>query len=91
MEVIQNIQPPNMRKQLHHFIGLINYYQDMWWHHSEMLAPLMQLTSTNVPFKWTKIEQNAFEAMKRIISWDVYLAYPDFNQYFDINTDASKI
>ena len=29
--------------------------------------------------------------MKKIISWDVYLAYPDFNQYFDVHTDASNV
>ena len=63
----------------------------MWWHHSEMLAPLTLLISITVPFKWTEIEQKAFEVMKKIISRDVYLAYPDFNQYFDIHTNASDI
>ena len=61
----------------------------MWWHCSEMLAPLTRLTSTKVPFKWTEVKQKAFEAMKKIISRDVYLAYPDLNNYFDVYTDAS--
>ena len=63
----------------------------MWWHCSEMLAPLTHLTSINVPFKWTEIEQKAFKVMKKIINKDVYLAYSDFNQYFDIHTDASDV
>ena len=91
MEAIQNICPPTTRKQLHQFIGLINYYRDMWWHHSDRLTPLTRLTSTKVPFKWTEVEQKAFENMKKIISRDVYLTYPDFNKYFDIHMDASDL
>ena len=28
--------------------------------------------------------------MKRIMAWEVILAYPDFNESFHIHTDASK-
>ena len=63
----------------------------MWWHHSEMLAPLTLLISITVPFKWTEIEQKVFIVMKKIISRDVYCAYLNFNQCFDIHTDASDI
>ena len=88
---MQNIHPPTTRKQLHQFVGLINYYSNMWWHHSDMLAPLTRLTSINMPYKWTEVKQKAFENMKKIISRDVYLAYPDFNKYFDIHMDASDL
>ena len=44
----------------------------------------------NVALSWHRSEQqNAFDTMKKIISWEALLAYPDFNEQFDIHTDAS--
>ena len=54
-----------------------------------MLAPLAHLTSKDAKWQWTDVEQKAFNQMKRIISREVLLAYPDFNKPFDIHTDAS--
>ena len=89
VDAISHLKPPTTRKQLRRFLGIINYYRDMWWRRSETLAPLTRLTSKNVPFKWTAVEQKAFDDMKAIISKDVLLAYPNFNLPFDVHTDAS--
>jgi hypothetical protein len=79
---IQCIAPPTTQKQVRSFIGLINYYQDMWPRRSETLAPLTHLTSKDVPFQWTDVEQQAFEKMKAIVCCKVLLLYPDFNKPF---------
>ena len=42
-----------------------------------------------VPWRWTDVEQKAFDTMKRIISRETLLAYPAFNKPFIIHTDAS--
>jgi hypothetical protein len=34
---------PNNVKELRHFLGMVQYYRDMWLKHSEMLAPLTDL------------------------------------------------
>ena len=39
--------------------------------------------------KWTKIEQDDFDKIKRIVARDTLLTYPDFNGNFKIHTDAS--
>jgi hypothetical protein len=91
VEAFLNIAPPTNRKELRRFIGLVNYYRDMWIHRSETLAPLTALTSRNVRWRWTDVEQKAFDAMKRIISRETLLSYPNFNLPFDIHTDASQI
>ena len=41
-------------------------------------------------FKWTKTEEDTFNENKRIVTSDTLLAYPDFNEYFKMNTDTSK-
>jgi hypothetical protein len=53
------------------------------------LAPLAKLTSKTVKWHWGPEEQKAFDQMKKVISREVLLAYPDFNQKFVIHTDAS--
>jgi hypothetical protein len=90
VQAIQNIAPPKTRKQLRRFIGMVNYYRDMWVHRSEILAPLTRLSSEKVEFRWTDIEQTAFETIKTIVGREVLLSYPDFSQPFHIHTDASK-
>jgi hypothetical protein len=89
VEAITNLAPPTNRKGVRRFIGLVNYYRDMWGKRSEILAPLTALTSVNKPWKWTDVEQNAFDTMKRIMARETILAYPNFEKPFEIHTDAS--
>ncbi len=89
VDAIHAMEHPTTRKQLRRFIGVVNYYRDMWPHRADILAPLSKLTSPNVKFKWTDVEQQAFDKMKKIICKDVLLNYPNFNKPFTIFTDAS--
>ena len=68
---------------------MINFYRDMWAKRSEIFGPLHKLTSKNVKFQWTEECQKAFKNMKIKLSKETLLAYPDFEQEFQIHTDAS--
>ena len=81
--------PPKTKKELRAFIGMVNYYRDMWLRRSHVLAPLAALTSKTAKWKWGSEEQKAFDKMKQIIGRETMLAYPDFNKEFVIHTDAS--
>ena len=72
------------------FIGIVNYYKDMWAKWSHILHPLTELTSQKVKFKSTELEQKAFYEIKQAVSQDTLLVYPDFNKRSDIHTDASN-
>ena len=48
VEAIQALAVQKTRKQLRQFIGMINFYRDMWKNRSELFAPLTALTSKNV-------------------------------------------
>ena len=71
------------------FIGIVDYYRDMWARRSHLLNPLIALKSNNVEFKWTDVEQKAFDGIKRYITQDILLPYPSFNKCFNIHADAS--
>ena len=51
IEAIRAIKTPKTRKQLRSFLGIINFYRDMWSQRASLLAPLSALTSVKVPFK----------------------------------------
>ncbi len=40
VQAIHMLNPPNNVKELRHFLGMVQYYWDMWARGSEMLAPL---------------------------------------------------
>jgi hypothetical protein len=91
VEAILQIKPPTTRKQLRRFIGMVNYYRDMWPLRSHLLAPLSALTSSKVKWKWTTEHQEAFEKMKALIAKETLLTFPDISKEFEIHTDASKL
>ena len=89
VEAIMKIAEPKNRRELRGFIGIVNYYRDMWIKRSHVLAPLTGLTSTNVKWEWGPKQQAAFKMAKRIMAREVILAYPDFKKPFQVHTDAS--
>ena len=91
VKAILEISTPKTRKELRRFIGMVNYYRDMWPKRAHLLAPLSSQTSSKVKWTWTPQHQEAFEEIKKVIAQETLLNYPDFNKPFDIHTDASKI
>ena len=54
-----------------------------------MLVPLTKVMSIKPKFKWTQVEQDNFNKIKRIVDCNNLSTYPDFSETFKINTDAS--
>ena len=90
VEAISRILPPKTKRQLRRFLGMVNYYRDMWKRRSHILSPLSKLVSKSVKWKWTAIEQTAFDEAKRMIQKETMLAYPKFGETFHIYADASN-
>jgi hypothetical protein len=91
VEVILQIKAPTTRKQLRCFIGMVNYYRDMWPQRSHFLAPLSSMTSAKVKWKWTPECHEAFDQMKAIMAKETLVTFPNFTKEFEIHTDASKL
>ena len=85
------IDTPKTRKQLRSFIGMVNYYREMWPQRLHLLAPLSSLTSAKIKWDWTTQCQKAFEDMKSLIEKETLLTYPNFKKPFEIHKDASKV
>ena len=50
VQAINHIAVPTNKK---HFIGVINYYRDMWKHRSDILTPLTKMISQQTTWNWT--------------------------------------
>ena len=68
------------KKQLRAFVGLVNYYRDMWRRRSHVLAPLTALCSATQKWVWGEEQQQAFADVKRMICKEAILAFPNFNE-----------
>ncbi len=103
MQAILAPNPPNNIKELRHFLGMVQYYRDMWARRSEMLAPLTDLVgecgetkttrlnkTKKKPWRRNPIHQHGFEDVKSAIAKETVLAYPDFLKPFEIYTDTSS-
>jgi hypothetical protein len=103
VQAILTLNPPNNVKELRLFLGMVQYYQDMWAKRSEILAPLTNLVggcgkikttrmnkTKKKPWRWDPIHQQAFDNDKATITKEVVLAYPDFSKSFEIYMDTSS-
>ena len=63
----------------------------MWQHRSGILTPLSSMTSKQAKWNWDDKCQQAFDTIKKLVARKTLLSYPNFNEPFDIHTDASKL
>ena len=61
---IQNFWVPKDKRTVRSFTGLICKYKEFVWDFDELAKPLTRLTSPNVEFRWTGVEQGAFDFLK---------------------------
>ena len=54
VDAIQAIEIPKTKRELRNFIGMVNYYRDIWKKRSHILAPLTKLSSKLTKWEWTK-------------------------------------
>jgi hypothetical protein len=97
------IQLPTNVKELRHFLGMVQYYHDLWAIQSKMLAPLTSLVgecgqtkvtrakgNKKMPWHWDEVHQRAFDHVKATIAREVVLACPDYSKVFEVYTNASS-
>ena len=96
IQAILNLKPPSTVREVRRFLGIVQYYRDVWPRRSHTLKPLTDLISGENSKKstkkiiWSAECQKSFDDIKDIISRKVVLAYPRFDQPFVVHTDASN-
>ncbi len=91
VQAILMFQPLKGVKQLRHFLGMVQYYLDLWARWSKIFTPFTSLVgecgqtkvtkakeTNKIPWHWDKVHQRAFNHVKANIAKEVVLAYPDY-------------
>ena len=90
VDAIRNWPVPKDMTELRSFVGLANYFRRFIAHFSSLAAPLTSMFSlSRLPEVWPSQAIQAFENLKKSLSTDVLLHYPDFDRPFEVVSDAS--
>ena len=91
LDAVKKFPIPTDVKQVRSFVGLTSYYRRFIKSYAKVAKPLHNLTRKNTKFCWSKECQEAFEKLKNLLTSAPTLAFPDFEQPFILETDASGV
>jgi len=87
--VLSWLQPKNVR-DIRKFLGLANYYRRFIKDFTQVARPMNMLTQKDEKWQWEKMQQKAFDELKRIFTSKPVLAAPDLDKEFRVEADASN-
>jgi hypothetical protein len=87
---ILHIKTPTMQREVRRFIGMVNFYRNLYPKRAEILAPLTSLCGQHKKFHWSAEHKIPFKKIKDLLMQETMLTYPQFNQPFMVYTDASE-
>ena len=82
---------PSSVSELQSFNGSVNYVRRFIPNLAGLLSPLHRLLKKNVPWQWTKTEDEAFRKLKDALCSTEVLAYYSPDQPLVLQTDASSV
>ncbi|XP_032428228.1 uncharacterized protein LOC116725923 [Xiphophorus hellerii] len=89
VSAVRNWPEPRDTKELHSFLGLASYYRRFVKDFATLASPLHRLTQKGQTFHWDEDCAAAFSALRMALVGAPVLQYPDPNQPFILDTDAS--
>uniref|UniRef100_A0A8R1DJ98 RNA-directed DNA polymerase n=1 Tax=Caenorhabditis japonica TaxID=281687 RepID=A0A8R1DJ98_CAEJA len=96
VEQMKSFAKPTNAKELLSFLGLVEYYRKFIINFAKLAAPLTQLTSKKVCWKWENEQEDAFQKLIQAVCQAPVLAQPNVDvalegkRPFMIYTDASR-
>eukprot|EP00731_Ephydatia_muelleri_P037077 Em0391g6a len=80
---------PMSRKQIRQFWGLASYYRRFIHNFAQITAPLNRLLEKGKRWQWTEQCSQAFTLLKTKLTSAPLLVYPNFEEAFIVDCDAS--
>lgn len=91
IHVIKYYPRPTTVKELQSFLGLSSYFRRYVKNFSQICKPLTVLLKKGRPFIWTEQQQIAMDKLKKALTEDIILSFPNFEELFYVTTDASNV
>ena len=87
-EAIVQLPPPIDVKGVRSFLGMTGYYRQCIPEYAKYAAPLVYLTKKHARFQWGSEQQAGFEYLKKALTAEPIMAYPNTNKAYKLYTDA---
>ena len=91
VKVLTDMTPPNNKKELQAFLGIINYLGKFSPGTADVCDPPHKLTSSKVTRTWNVLYQALFNKAKLLIKADMCMKFYDDTKPLYLETDASGI
>ncbi len=88
---VRTWEAPTNLMEAQGFVGFLNFYRQFIKGFSKLVHPLHDLTKKGTPWRWTQVEQAAFEALKKAVAKEPVLLFPKLTEPFEMEVDASAI
>ena len=91
IEAISKLAYPETKTQMRSFLGLAGYYRSFVVDFAGIAYPLFQTLQKDQPEKFQITEEirGAVDKLKQVLCSSPILQFPNFNQTFILETDAS--
>ena len=90
VEIVKEWKEPSNITEVRSFVGLCSYYRRYIKGFASIVKPLNKLTEKKQKFVWTEDCQAAFETLKSKLTQAPILSFPNFDEPFILDTDASN-
>src|SRR5258708_10301838 len=77
-------------KEVQSFLGFVNFYQKFICNFSDVACPLYALTHKTQWWVWGSPKQEAFDALKKAVTFAPILTFPSQSSHFRLECDASN-
>ena len=88
---VMNMVRPHDLHTLRVFLGLTGHFRSYIPDYASIARPLDNLKKKDVIWSWTNECENAFISLKKIITANPILSFPDWSLKFELCTDASHL
>ncbi|XP_055604284.1 uncharacterized protein LOC129752535 [Uranotaenia lowii] len=90
ISTIKQYPAPTNAKEVHRFIGMVNYLSRFIPNLSANMSNLRKLIVESTPWKWTAVENEEFNRIKSLVADTKTLKYYDMHLPLSIECDASS-
>ena len=87
---LTNLEAPKSKRELMKHLGLINWFSPFLPNLSQRLSKITDLLKKTSKFEWNNQHKKIIEQIKTEIANKPMLVFPDYNEVFEIECDASE-
>ncbi|KAE8968787.1 hypothetical protein PR001_g27690 [Phytophthora rubi] len=91
VESVKNFPTPTDVTEVKRFVHMAGYYRRFVSDFAAKAAPMTKLLRKGVVWRWGDSQKEAFECLKKALTEQPLLAYPDISRPFRLVTDASQV